>query len=75
MKSEKAVQIYQYASNMIPCRFLPSYQIFEIYKKAGQKDMAEKYANEIINKKVKIPSNTVSYYQNEAKIFLNKSKP
>jgi O-antigen polymerase len=68
--SEKAVQTYQLASNMIPCRFLPLYQIFEIFRKAEQKDMAEKYANEIINKKVKIPSMTVNSIKEEAEDYL-----
>ncbi len=67
---DKAVQLYQYASNMIPCRFLPLYQIFEIYRKAGQIDMTKKYANEIINKKVKIPSMTVNSIKAEAEEYL-----
>jgi hypothetical protein len=36
--------------------------------------MAIKYSNEIINKKVKIQSSTVSYIQNEAIKFLSESK-
>jgi O-antigen ligase len=72
--SEKTIQIYQLASNMIPCRFLPLYQIFETYRKAGQKDMAEKYANEIINKKVKIPSMTVCSIKAEAEKYLEELK-
>jgi O-antigen ligase len=73
-ETEKAIQTYQHASNMIPCRFLPIYQLFEIYREEGQKDMAIKYSNEIINKKVKIQSSTVSYIQNEAIKFLSESK-
>jgi O-antigen ligase len=66
----KAIETYKYASNMIPCRFLPLYQLFEIYKETGQADMASQYADKIINKKVKIPSGTVSYIQREANAFL-----
>ncbi len=73
-ESGKAIQTYQHASNMIPCRFLPIYQIFEIYRKAGQKNMAIRYANTIVNKNVKIPSGTVSCIKNEAKVFLNERK-
>lgn len=67
---QKAIQLYENASNMIPCRFLPLYQIFEIYKDCGQKDMAVKYANEIINKKAKIPSLTVNSIKTEAEEYL-----
>lgn len=73
-ETEKAIEIYRHASFMIPCRFLPIYQLFETYRKAGQKDLAGKYANEIVNKNVKIQSNSVTYFQNEAKKFLNESK-
>ncbi|WP_320167764.1 O-antigen ligase family protein [Mangrovibacterium marinum] len=69
-ETEKAIQCYQHASNMIPCRFLPTYQLFEIYKETGEKGKAVKYADEIINKKVKVPSVTVSFIQREASEFL-----
>jgi O-antigen polymerase len=68
---EKAIRTYQHASNMIPCRFIPIYRLLEIYRKTGQKDMAVKYANEIINKKIKIPSITVSLIKSEAGEFIN----
>lgn len=70
----KAIQIYQHASNMIPCRFLPLYQIFEIYKETGEKEMALMYANEIVNKNVKIPSFTVNYIISEAQEYYRKLK-
>ena len=71
---EKAIRIYQYASNMVPCRFLPLYHIFEIYKKGNQRELAIKYANEIINKEVKIKSNTVSFIKSQASNYLNTSQ-
>lgn len=73
-ETEKAIQLYQHASNMIPCRFFPIYQLFEIYSKAGQKSMAAKYANEIVNKKVKIPSSTVYSIKAEAKKYLKENE-
>ncbi|MGV8090420.1 MAG: O-antigen ligase family protein [Mangrovibacterium sp.] len=73
-ESEKAIQTYQHASNMIPCRFLPIYRLFEIYRKQGQKDMAMKYANEIINKKVKIRSSTVASIKSKAEEYLKENK-
>lgn len=69
----KAIQTYKYAENMIPCRFLPVYHLFEIYKKGGQKDMATRYANEIINKIVKIPSITVNSIKSDVKEYLNEN--
>lgn len=59
---------------MIPCRFLPIYQLFEIYRKEGQKDMAVKYANEIVSKKVKIPSSTVDFIKAEAEKYLKENE-
>lgn len=72
-KTEKAIQTYQHASYMIPCRFLPSYQIFQIYKNANHKTLATKYANEIINKKVKIPSIAVNSMKEEAQEYLQEN--
>jgi O-antigen polymerase len=73
-ETEKAIEIYRYASFMIPCRFSPIYQLFEIYRNVGQKDMAVKYANEIVNKKVKIPSLTVNSIKTEAEEYLKKNE-
>ncbi len=71
---EKAIQIYQHASNMVPCRFLPLYQIFDIYRKTGQTNMAVKYSTEIINKKVKIPSLAIDSIKSEAEEYLMENK-
>ncbi|WP_320167770.1 O-antigen ligase family protein [Mangrovibacterium marinum] len=69
-ETEKAIQCYQHASNMILCRFLPTYQLFEIFKETGEKGKAVKYADKIINKNVKVPSVTISFIQREASEFL-----
>jgi len=71
---EEAVQIYQHASYMIPCRFLPVYQLFKIYREANQREMAVKYAREIVNKKMKIPSFTVTSIISEAKDYLKENE-
>lgn len=68
---EKAIQIYEHASNMIPCRFLSLYNLFELYRKNGRKNFALKYALEIINKKVKVDSSTVSFIKSQAEAYLN----
>ncbi len=61
---EKAIQVYQHASNMVPVRFLPMYKLVELYKETGRKKNALRLARQIINKIVKIPSpliNTIKY--------------
>lgn len=68
--SEKAIQIFMHCANMIPCRFLPIYQLFDIYRTEGQIDFAIKYANKIVNQKVKIESSTVIWIKAEAKEYL-----
>lgn len=70
---EIAIQIYQNASNMIPCRFFPLYQILKIYMQNGQKEEALVYANAIINKEIKIPSTTVNLIKSEAERYLGES--
>ena len=71
---KKSIQIYEHASNMIPCRFLPLYKIFEIYKVNGQREKAIQYAWEIKNKKVKIPSLTISLIKTEAENYLKENE-
>ncbi len=71
---EKAIHIYHHASNMIPCRFLSLFHIFEIYKENGQRNEAIQYAWRIKDKKVKIPSLTVNRIKAEAKDFLTENK-
>lgn len=56
----KSIQSYQYAANMIPCRFLPLYWQFEIYKETGKANQVAAIAREIVGKEVKVSSNTVS---------------
>ena len=68
---DKATQTYVYASNMIPCRFLPLYQLFDIYRKTKQVKQAEELALVIVNKEVKIPSNTIKQIQSIAREYLD----
>lgn len=67
---EKAIQIYQHASNMIPNRFLPIYRVFSIYKERGQEDMAKELAITIRDKKIKIPSNFILAIKSEAREYI-----
>jgi O-antigen ligase len=70
----KAIQIYEHASNMVPCRFLPLFQIFKIYKENGQRKDALQYALKIKNKKVKIPSLTISSIKGKAEEYLKENE-
>jgi hypothetical protein len=44
---------------MCPGRFLPLYQLTELYTATGRTDKARTLAQQIVNKKVKIPSTTI----------------
>ena len=48
------------ASRMCPNRFIPLYELVNIYDSTNQQDRALKLATEIVNKPVKIPSATIS---------------
>ncbi|MDR2037529.1 MAG: O-antigen ligase family protein [Bacteroidales bacterium] len=56
----KAKDGYVLASQMCPNRFVPLYELTNIYDSIKQPDIALKIANEIINKPVKVPSATIS---------------
>ena len=68
---DTSIQTYVYASNMIPCRFLPLYHLFDIYRETKQDRKAEKLALNIVNKKVKIPSNTIRQIKSIAREYLD----
>lgn len=68
--TDKAIQSYKHAENMIPCRFLPLYYQFEIYKEVGRVEESLKIAQKIIAKDVKVNSNTVEIIIKEANNFL-----
>ncbi len=59
---------------MIPCRFLPLYNLANLYKDSGNKKKLLETANVIINKRVKIPSYTVTAIKNEMKEILSNNK-
>lgn len=69
---QKAIQIYEQASYMITCRFIPLYKKFEICKEKYQTRDALRLALEICEKSVKVESTTVSYIQLKASTYINK---
>ena len=56
---EAALHTYQNASNMIPCRFVPLYDMLQIYQQIGDTVKADSIAQTILNKPIKIPSSSI----------------
>lgn len=72
-KTKKAIEIYQHASNMVPCRFLPLYHLTKLYQESGDYNLAVKIADEILNKPVKVQSATVHFIKREMReLIINK---
>jgi len=69
-KYNDAIILYEHASNMIPCRFYPMYQLFKIYRETKDNVQARKIAKEIMIKEVKIPSYSVDFIKEEAKEYV-----
>lgn len=67
----KALQEYQMASYMIPCRFLPLYYQFDIQRNHKDFMAADIMADKIINKEVKIPSQTIDAIKADVYSYLN----
>lgn len=67
---QDAIKYYKNASNMIPCRFLPLYQLFNIYKYTNDEKSATEVALKIKEKEVKVQSSTVTFIKNDVKEFL-----
>ena len=71
---KKAIEIYEHASYMVPCRLYPLYKRLEIYKEINMLYYAKLMANEIISKKVKVSSYTVDFIKEEAREYLERIK-
>jgi len=66
----KALETYKNAADMIPCRFLPLYCQFEIYKESGDVNNAIRMAQIIVSKRVKVKSIAVNWIIEAAKEYL-----
>nr|WP_302828987.1 O-antigen ligase family protein [uncultured Bacteroides sp.] len=66
----EAILHYKNASMMCPCRFIPLYQLFVIYKELGNKDKARGMALLILEKPVKVNSKVVMQIKYRIRIFL-----
>jgi tetratricopeptide (TPR) repeat protein len=56
---DEAEKHLKLAASMCPGRFMPLYQLTELYTATGRTDEARTLARQIVNKKVKIPSATI----------------
>ena len=71
---KEAERRYKLTQYMCPSRFLPLQGLLRNYIKSDNCILAERVALEIINKRIKIPSYTVSIIQEEARNYLRKKK-
>ena len=68
---EKAIQSFDNAYNMIPCRFEPLYGKMMVYEDSHDTINVLRMANEIIEKPVKIRSERVSFIINQAQHLIS----
>lgn len=57
----KAISYYSKAYSMCPNRFVPLFEIYKIHKKRSNRSAQSHYANIILKKRVKIPSDQIDY--------------
>lgn len=69
---DEALIRYETAHNMCPNRFVPLFQLFQIYKKLGDTTMMKSIGNVILNKKIKIPSHQIDMIINEVRNELSR---
>lgn len=50
---------YKKASCMCPCRFMPLYRMFELYKEVGDREHSQSMAQLIIEKPIKVRSSMI----------------
>ncbi|MBO5263008.1 MAG: O-antigen ligase family protein [Bacteroidaceae bacterium] len=68
----KAEEHYIKAGYMCPNRFIPLYQRFKIYKQLGETEKMQILGNNILKKKIKVPSRKIDIILNNVKYELNK---
>jgi O-antigen ligase len=62
------------ASAMCPVRFMPLYQLVELYRATDRMNEAIVLAQQILDKKVKIPSSSVNAIKNKMEQLINEQK-
>ena len=68
----KALEHFETAHNMCPNRFVPLYKQFKIYKAQGDTAMMISIGNEILAKRVKVPSRKIDIILNNVRYELQK---
>lgn len=71
---EKALEHFEIAHNMCPNRFVPLYKLFKIYKALGDTARVISIGNEILTKRVKVPSRKIDIILNNVRYELQKIK-
>lgn len=66
----QALNVYEHASSMVPCRFWPLYRRFQIYMEKGREGLAQTMAKQILRKEVKVPSYTIQTIIKEAREYI-----
>ena len=67
----KAESYYQKASNTVPHKFFPRYQLANLYLEWGDTVKAQIIANEIMHKPIKIPSTAIDEMKTDMRKILN----
>lgn len=73
-RAEEAERHFLLASAMCPNRFMPLYQLVELYNATGRRSDAIALAQKIAAKKVKIPSPTVNAIKNKMKQLVSEQE-
>ena len=71
---ESAILHFQTASFMCPCRFVPLYYQFQIFRDWNRLEESRNIAFQIISKPVKVNSYVVEKIRYQAKLFIDGSK-
>jgi tetratricopeptide (TPR) repeat protein len=73
-KYPKAEEAYLTAKYMTPVKFYPIYLLAKLYNESGQKEKALKTADELLNKKIKVPSTAIEEMKKEVEGMIEKRK-
>ena len=70
----RAEESFNVASNMIPCRLVPLYELFRIYESTGRDYLALETAQHIINMPVKIFSTKTNFIKKKVGNYLEQKR-
>jgi tetratricopeptide (TPR) repeat protein len=71
---EEAERHLKLAAAMCPVRFMPLYQLAELYRETGRTAEALALARQILNKEIKIPSSTINAIKNKTEQLIREVK-